>query len=75
MKVEEIKNKVRCDMPNCKNMASVKIKKEGFLSFAGLYLCDECVNEVYAELGKRIVPKSPVNVFNKKVRTGVKDGK
>lgn len=75
MKVEDIKNKVRCDMPNCKNMASIKIKKEGFLSFAGLYLCNECMENMYTELAKRIVPKSPVNVFNKKGRTGLKDGK
>lgn len=65
MKIENVSKKIRCEMPNCKGMAVVKIVKEGFLRTAGLYLCEECEKNLYKELAKRVVPKSPTNVFNK----------
>ena len=68
MKLIDINYKIKCDIPNCKNFASIKIEKTGFLKIAGLYLCKDCMNELYKELGSKLVPKSPENIFNKKVK-------
>lgn len=65
MKLEEVKRRIRCEMPNCKNLAKIKVVKEGFIHSAGLYLCDDCKKALYEELAKNVVPKSPTNVFNK----------
>ena len=73
MKIEEITKRIRCEMPNCRNIATLKIKKDGFIKSAGLYICSDCSNDLYEELAKRVVPKSPVNVFNKKTKSGVKN--
>ena len=67
MKIQDVGYKVNCDIPNCRNEAHIKIEKTGFFKIAALYLCKECMNELYTELGKRIVPKSIDNMFNKKI--------
>lgn len=67
MKIEVLTGKIRCDMPNCKNMASIKVIKSGFLRSVGLNLCDECRQDLYNDLGRMIVPKSPENMLNKKI--------
>ena len=67
MNIVDCKIKIKCDMPNCKNFSDVKVENNGFLKSAGLYLCKECMNELYVTIGKRIVPKSPENMLNKKI--------
>lgn len=67
MKLEETNVKIRCDIPNCKEMAKYKIIKPGFLKHAGLYLCKECMKELYSTLAMHMVPKSPNNMLNKKI--------
>ena len=67
MKINDVRYKVGCDIPNCRNEAKIKIQKSGFFKSAGMYFCKECMNELYSELGERIVPKSIDNVFNKKI--------
>ena len=67
MKLAEVNLKIRCDIPNCKNMSSYKLIKPGFLKNAGLFLCKDCIKEMYEALGLHIVPKSPTNMFNKKI--------
>lgn len=67
MKIQNIGYRVNCDMPNCRNVALIKIEKAGFFKSAGIYLCKECMEELYAELGSRIVPKSIDNMLNKKI--------
>ena len=67
MKLVDVNVKIRCDVPNCKSMASYKLVKPGFLKNAGLFLCKECLKDVYETLGMHIVPKSPSNMLNKKI--------
>lgn len=67
MKLIECDVKIRCDMPNCRNMAKYKLNKAGFVKNAGLFFCKECVKEMYDTLSQHIIPKSPSNVLNKKV--------
>ncbi len=69
MNISEVNRSVRCDMPNCKNFAKIKVQKPGFIMVAGMYLCDECAKELYEMLGHRFVPKSPDNMLNKRIRT------
>jgi len=69
MNIQNINYKVLCDMPNCKNEAQIKIEKSGFFKSAGMYLCKDCMFELYSELGSRIVPKSIDNMLNKKIVT------
>ena len=47
MTISEVNRSVRCDIPNCKNFAKIKIQKPGFVMIAGLYLCDDCAKEMY----------------------------
>lgn len=69
MKLIDTNVKIRCDVPNCKNFASYKLTKTGFLKNAGLFLCKDCIKEIYETLGMHIVPKSPSNMLNKKIST------
>lgn len=68
MIIKELNRKIRCEMPNCKNLATKKIEKSGFFSNVGLCLCNECINDLYKCLSTEIVPKSPENMLNKKIR-------
>lgn len=67
MNLQESSIKIRCDMPNCKQMAKFKLQKSGFMKNAGLFLCKDCVKEMYEALASNIVPKSPSNMLNKKI--------
>ena len=67
MKLVDVSVKIRCDMPNCKNMAKYKLVKPGFFKSAGLFLCKDCLLEAYQAIGESIVPKSPSNMLNKKI--------
>lgn len=67
MKLLETEIKIRCDMPNCKELAKYKLNKPGFVKNAGLFLCKDCVKEMYMALSEHIVPKSPSNMLNKRI--------
>ena len=69
MKLVESNIKIRCEIPNCRNLAQYKLERAGFVKNAGLFLCKTCVNEMYSALGECIVPKSPNNMLNKKIST------
>lgn len=68
MIIKDIERKIRCDMPNCKNLADVKIEKSGFFRAVGLNICKDCMKDMYECLASRIVPKSPENMLNKKIK-------
>ena len=67
MKLTDVNVKIRCDMPNCKDVAKYKLIKPGFLKNAGLFLCKDCLVDVYEVLATHVVPKSPSNMLNKKI--------
>lgn len=68
MKIVNLSRRLRCDMPNCKNIAEYKVEKEGFFRNVGICLCKECANDIYSSLAQMIVPKSPENMLNKKIK-------
>ena len=55
-------------------MANYKIIKPGFLKNAGLFLCKDCIKEIYSTIGGYIIPKSPSNMLNKKISNKKSDG-
>lgn len=69
MKLDNVNVKIRCDIPNCKELAVYKLIKPGFLKNAGLFVCKDCMKELYETLSSHIVPKSPSNMLNKKITT------
>lgn len=73
MKLIDVAFKVKCDIPNCKNVASIKIEKEGFFRNSGLFLCKDCMEELYKQLAKKLTPKSPSNMLNKKIKLKKED--
>lgn len=73
MNIKDVSVKVRCDMPNCKNLASVKVEKEGFFKSAGIFLCKDCMEDLYKNLAPKFIPKSPSNMLNKKIKVKKED--
>lgn len=65
MKIERTKHKVRCDMPCCKRDAGYALVPQGAMPRNYIYLCEECLSDMYCEIGKIVVPKSPQNVFER----------
>ena len=62
MKIKDSDRNLRCEMPNCKNMAKFKVEKDGFFRSAGIYLWGDCASEMYKVLSTKFVPKSPENI-------------
>ena len=40
MKIVNIEKRIRCEMPNCKNMAEIRVEKEGFFRSSGFCICN-----------------------------------
>ena len=68
MKIKSVNRRVRCDMPNCRNVADSKIEKDGFFRAVGICLCKDCMKQMYECLASIIVPKSPDNMLNKRIK-------
>lgn len=66
MQVQRLNVKTKCEMPLCKKDAAYQFFVEGGDKRNSLNLCEDCVRELYGQIGKLIVPKSPKNVLNKK---------
>ena len=66
MKLEEVAYKVKCDMPGCKNISAYSITNKHFVISTNMYLCKDCMKELYSAIGKILVPKSPKNILNNK---------
>ena len=67
MKLLDCNIKIRCEIPNCKQFANYRLNKEGFVKNASLFICKDCVKDIYSALGECLVPKSPNNMLNKKI--------
>ena len=72
MKLIKLSVKARCDMHLCPNLAEYRIASEGggirIFGSSGLYLCGDCLKELYQAIGKVVVPKSPDNLIKKAVK-------
>ena len=66
MEIKEAKFKVKCDVAGCRNYGMVYIENKGFLLDKSIYLCEDCVRQIYEWYAKRITPPSIYNMLNKK---------
>ena len=64
---ENLNNKIKCDMGGCSNLAVRSFRKNDNRRLQ-INLCEQCMREMYEVIGKTIVPKSPDNIINKKLK-------
>ena len=57
MKVIIQKNKIRCDVGNCRNLADFSVAPEGVGAGQYINLCDSCMRRLYGEMGLLLAPK------------------
>ena len=65
MLVEKINSKVKCDASGCGNMCNFQIVNKKFVFDGSVYLCDRCLNELYGEIGKYMIPKTVKPIYKK----------
>ena len=65
MKVEKTKTKVKCDASGCLKMSDYQIVNKKFVFDGSVYLCEQCMNELYGEIGKYFIPKSLKPIYKK----------
>ena len=63
MLVEKSKTKIKCDVSGCENVCSYQIVNKKFVFDGSVYLCEKCLNKLYGEMGKYIVPKAIKPVY------------
>ena len=70
MKIEEVNYKIACDMPGCVNLAKYSLNSGKTKSAENINLCSECVKNLYENIGKYLIPKSPKNILNNNTKRG-----
>ena len=72
MELTKMTIKARCDLGLCKNTAVYAISPahaKAHLPWrreaGGVYVCRECLEKLYAAIGKEIIPKSPDSLIKK----------
>ena len=63
--VEKTKTKVKCDASGCGNFSEYQIVNKKFVFDGSVYLCDKCLNELYGEMGRFVIPKTVKPIFKK----------
>ena len=62
--IEKPKRKIRCNKCTLEN-AEYTISINKSKRKTNIYLCKECLSDLYFETSKYIAPKSPRNILNK----------
>ena len=65
MLIEKTKTKVKCDASGCANASEYQIVNKKFVFDGSVYLCDKCLNELYGEMGRFVIPKTVKPIFKK----------
>ena len=65
MIVERSKTKVKCDASGCNGKSDYTIVNKKFVFDGNVYLCESCLNDLYKEIGKFVVPKNIKPVYKK----------
>ncbi len=66
MQVAKLSVKTKCEMPLCKNNAAYQFCADNGDKLNSLNLCEDCVKELYRQIGKLLTPKSPKNILSGK---------
>ena len=65
MLVQSTKTKIKCDASGCENVCAYQIVNKRFVFDGSVYLCEKCLNELYGEIGKFMVPKNLKPIYKK----------
>ena len=65
MLVQKAKTKIKCDASGCDNVCDFAIVNKRFVFDGSVYLCEKCLNELYGEIGKFMIPKNVKPVYKK----------
>ena len=65
MLVEKTKCKIKCDASGCDNACTYQIVNKRFVFDGSVYLCERCLNELYGEIGRYMVPKNLKPIYKK----------
>jgi len=65
VKVETSRTKVKCDASGCNQISKYTIVNKRFVFDGNVYLCENCMNELYGEIGKLFTPKSLKPIYKK----------
>ena len=56
MKVIIQTNKIKCDVGKCRNLAKFSVAPEGVGAGQYINLCEECMRQLYGEMGILLTP-------------------
>lgn len=65
MLVEKTKCKIKCDASGCENACAYQIVNKRFVFDGSVYLCERCLNDLYGEIGRYMVPKNLKPIYKK----------
>lgn len=65
MLVEKTNTKIKCDASGCNNVSTYTIVNKRFIFDGSVYLCENCINELYGEIGKYVVPKAIKPIYKR----------
>lgn len=65
MLVETAKTKIKCDASGCNNTCKYSIVNKKFVFDGSVYLCEDCMKQLYGEIGKYFIPKSIKPIYKK----------
>ena len=59
------KTKVQCDASGCNNLCNYTIVNKKFVFDGSIYLCSNCMRELYGEMGRYFIPKNIKPIYKK----------
>ena len=65
MLVEKTNAKIKCDASGCERVSAYQIVNKKFVFDGSVYLCEKCLNELYGEMGRYVVPKTIKPIYKK----------
>ncbi len=68
MIVEKATKKFKCDASGCQNKCDYVVINKKFVFDGNIYLCSTCLNVLYNEISKFVVPKPIKPIFKKGVK-------
>ncbi len=72
MIVERTANNTKCDSSDCVNKCEYAIVNRRFIFDGSIYLCQRCLNALYSEIGRFILPKNIKPIYKKERKHGEK---
>ncbi len=70
MKLEKNERKIRCEMGACKSLADYRIRLNRMGLRSCVYMCSDCLKELYSLVGAMLIPKSVETAKEKRRKNG-----